>query len=494
LRWIVSFALFLAVGAAWALASPIYSGPDEPSHVIHAAAIPRGDLIGTSRGEGRPKVDVTAPRIYRQGPECFAFHPQVPADCFHLADSLSGDGTLPTYTARYLPPYSTFIGFGSYWIDPGSGQIYLMRLLGAAIVAALLASAVSTVIAVGTLGFSLGFLFALTPMALYFSGVVNPSTPEIAAGIAVWTHGIALTGTGVGDDPRVLRRFGIAACVLCATRPLSPLWLLLTLLILAFVAGRPRVRELIQRRSVQVWAAAVIGVTVVQVVWSAWAKPLSEGNTAQKGLDESLSFIFEQSVGKLYWSNTREMIGMFGWLDTVTPMATTIFWLVAVGALVLFAISAGTRRAAWAVGVTLALTYVVPVIIETARASSNNLVWHGRYTLPFAVGIPLLAGYTVRALEGTTLAIKRFAWWLVVAFVVAQILAFNQALRRYAVGVNGPVFFWTSGTSWSPPVPSWILVFGYLALMVGIVASVIRVPMAPRTAPVAVGAQDSPLS
>lgn len=488
----MSFALFLAVGAAWALASPIYSGPDEPSHVVHAAAIPRGDLIGTSQKDD-PEVEVTAPRVYSADPECFAFHPDVPADCFHLADTLSGDGTLGTYTARYLPPYSTFIGFGSYWIQPGSGQIYLMRLLGAVIVAALLASAVSTLAAVGTLGFSLGFLFALTPMALYFSGVVNPSTPEIAAGIAAWTHGIALTGGGVGDDPRVLRRFGIAACVLCATRPLSPLWLLLTLAILVFVAGRPRVQELMRRRSVQAWATVVVGVTVIQVVWSAWAKPLSEGNTAQDGLDRPLSFILEQSIGKLYWSNTREMIGMFGWLDTVTPMVTTIFWLVAVGALVLLAIIAGTRRVAWAIGVTLVLTYLVPVVIETARASSNNLVWHGRYTLPFAVGIPLLAGYSLRALEGTTLAIKRFAWWLVVAFVVAQILAFNQALRRYTSGANGAVFFWTSDPQWSPPVPSWILIFGYLALMVGIVAWLFRVPMAPR-APVAVGAQDSSIS
>jgi hypothetical protein len=493
LRWIVSFALFLAVGAAWAFASPIYSGPDEPSHVIHAAAIPRGDLIGTEH-KGKPNVDVTAPRIYGRGPECFAFKPEVPADCFFLADTLHGDGTLKSYTARYLPPYSAFIGFGSYWIPPGAGQIYLMRMLGAVIVAALLASAVSTVLAVGTLGFALGFLFALTPMALYFSGIVNPSTPEIAAGIAVWTHGIALTGVAVGDDPRVLRRFGIAACVLCATRPLSPVWLLLTVIILVFVAGRPRVMDLIRRRSVQVWAGAAVAITLIQVVWSAWAKPLSEGNTAQKGLDRPISFIFEQSIGKLYWSNTREMIGMFGWLDTVTPMATTIFWLVAVGALVLLAISVGSRRAAWTVGVTLLLAYLVPVAIETARASSNNLVWHGRYTLPFAVGIPLLAGYTLRSLEGTTLAIKRFAWWLVVAFVVAQVLAFNQALRRYTSGVNGPVWFWTSDTFWSPPVPSWILVFGYVALMVGIVAVVIKIPMAPRTAPVRVGAQDSPPS
>ncbi len=489
----MSFALFLAVGATWALASPIYSGPDEPSHVIHAAAIPRGDLIGTSR-KGEPNVYVTAPRVYREGPDCFAFHPQIPANCFHLADALSGNGSLPTYTARYLPPYSAYIGFGSYWVPPGSGQIYLMRLLGAALVAALLASAVSTVTAVGTLGFSLGFLFALTPMALYFSGIVNPSTPEIAAGIALWTHGIALSDTGVGDDPRVLRRFGIAACVLAVTRPLSPLWLLLTVIILVFVAGRPRVESLIKRRAVQAWAAAAIGLTMVQVAWSAWAKPLSEGNTAQKGLDRPISFIFEQSIGKLYWSNTREMIGMFGWLDTVTPMATTIFWLVAVGALVLFAVTAGNRRVAWTVGVTLALTYVVPVAIETARASANNLVWHGRYTLPFAVGIPLLAGYTLRELVGTKLAIKRFAWWLVVAFVVAQMLAFNQALRRYTSGVNGPFWFWTSDTFWSPPVPSWILVFGYLALMIGIVASVIRIPMAPRTTAAPVGAQDSPLN
>jgi hypothetical protein len=493
LRWIVSFALFLAVGAAWAFASPIYSGPDEPSHVIHAAAIPRGDLIGTER-EGDPNVEVTAPRIYRLGPGCYAFKPEVPASCFHLADVLSGDGTLPSYTARYLPPYSVFVGFGSYWVPPGSGQIYLMRLLGAVIVAALLASAVSTVTAVGTLGFSLGFLFALTPMVLYFSGVVNPSTPEIAAGVAVWTHGIALSGAGVGDDPRVLRRFGIAACVLAATRPLSPLWLLLAVLVIVFFAGRPRVQELLRRRAVQVWAAAVVGVTLIQVVWSAWAKPLSEGNTAQKGLDWSIALTFEKSIGKLYWSNTREMVGMFGWLDTVTPMATTLLWLVAVGALILFAIMAGSRRAAWAIGVTVALAYVVPVLIETARASSNNLVWHGRYTLPFAVGIPLLAGYTLRALEGSALAVKRFAWWLVVVFVAAQILAFNQALRRYTAGVNGPVFFWAGDTSWSPPVPSWILVFGYLALMVGIVALVIRIPMAPRTARPTEPALDSQLS
>jgi Predicted membrane protein (DUF2142) len=472
LRWIVSFALFLAVGVAWALASPIYSGPDEPAHVIHAAALARGDLIGTSH-RGSPYVDVTAPRVYEPGVVCFAFHPDVPADCLGLSKH-TGDGTLRTYTARYLPPYSALIGFGSYWYPPGAGQIYLMRLLGALVIAALLASAVTTVAEVGSLGFAVGFLFALTPMALYFSGIVNPSSPEIAAGIATWTHGVALTRAGVGDDPRIVRRFGIAACVLCATRPLSPLWLLLAAAVLVIVAGRPRAQELLRRRVVRGWAAAVVAVALIQTVWSAWAKPLSEGNTAQKGLDQSLTFIFRQSTGKLYWSNTREMIGMFGWLDTVVPMATIIIWLVAIGALVLLAVSIGTRRTAWAIAITIVLTYLVPVTIETARASANNLVWHGRYTLPFAVGIPILAGYTLQAAEGTIVKLRTFAWWLGVGFVVAQILAFGQALRRYTSGVNGPVFFFWSDTHWSPPVPSWLLVFGYLAVIIGIVLWVTR--------------------
>jgi hypothetical protein len=416
----------------------------------------------------------------------------VTAKCYELADG-SGDTTLQSYTARYLPPYGALLGFGTYWYPPGAGQIYLMRLLSAIVIAALLASCVTTITAVGSIGFSLGFLFALTPMALYFSGIVNPSGPEIAAGIASWVHGVALTTGGAGDDPRLVRRFGIAGCVLCATRPLSPLWLLLALGVLVIVAGWARVKELMGRRLVQSWAVAVAAVALVQVAWSAWAKPLSEGNTAQKGLDAPLTFIFRQSVGKLYLSNTREMIGVFGWLDTLVPNATVVIWLLAIGALVVLGLSVGTRRAAMAIGVTIALSFIVPVVIESARASANNLVWHGRYTLPFAAGIPILAGYALRDAHRGALAIGRIAWWLGVGFVVAQSLAFGEALRRYTVGVNGPVFFFWSSTPWSPPVPSWLLVLGYTALMAALVWWVVGADLPDRVRR-AVRPQPSPVT
>ena len=158
-------------------------------------------------------------------------------------------------------------------------------------------------------------------MALYFIGIVNPSSPEIAAGIAMWTHGVAL------DPRRRWRRSAPRPKVrdrgvrpVCRRARSRRLWLFFALVVLVIVAGRPRVEELVRRRVVQVWAGAVIAVALIQTVWSAIAKPLSEGNTAQKGLDEGLTLILRQSVGKSYWSNTREMIGMFGWLDTNVPM------------------------------------------------------------------------------------------------------------------------------------------------------------------------------
>ena len=64
--------------------------------------------------------------------------------------------------------------------------------------------------------------------------------------------------------------------------------------------------------------------------------------------------------------------------------------------------------------------------------------------------------------------------WLGAGFVVAQILAFGEALRRYTVGINGPIFFFWSSESWTPPVPSALLVVGYLVLMAGLVWWVLR--------------------
>src|SRR5258705_2111054 len=78
----ITFLLVFAVEIVWAFAMPLFSAPDEPSHVIRAAAVARGQLLGdtprvplTPRdvalgrggregGRGTAYLDVSVPGIY----------------------------------------------------------------------------------------------------------------------------------------------------------------------------------------------------------------------------------------------------------------------------------------------------------------------------------------------------------------------------------------------------------------------------------------------
>ncbi len=66
---------------------------------------------------------------------------------------------------------------------------------------------------------------------------------------------------------------------------------------------------------------------------------------------------------------------------------------------------------------------------------------------------------------GTKFALRRIAWWLGVGFVIAQSLAFAQALRRYTVGSTSRIWYFIGTTAWTPPLPSWLLTFGFLAIV-----------------------------
>ena len=41
--WWISFAVFGALACLWALTTPLGAGPDEPAHIIKAAAVAHGD-------------------------------------------------------------------------------------------------------------------------------------------------------------------------------------------------------------------------------------------------------------------------------------------------------------------------------------------------------------------------------------------------------------------------------------------------------------------
>jgi hypothetical protein len=176
--------------------------------------------------------------------------------------------------------------------------------------------------------------------------------------------------------------------------------------------------------------------------------------------------VFQQTLGTT--SQTyREMIGVFGWQDTPAPMLTFVLWTGILGALVALGIGLARRRQAVAIGALFGLIILVPAVLEFIEARQFGFGWQGRYTLPLAVGLPILCGVALAEEPRRLLPRRRLALVFGVTFFVAQFLAFFENLRRYTVGLGGSLHFWYDA-EWSPPLPSSFLLVSYAVLLVAL--------------------------
>jgi len=492
--WWSAFGVFAAAGVLWALATPLYAAPDEPSHVLRAAAIVRGDITGDSRA-GVPShaqvVDV--PRSFvklganpfyadrRLYVPCYAFQPEVDASCFGHLPRSSGSVRAETAVGLDPPAFYGIVGLPSL-LRTGATGIYSMRILSALAAAALLASALLSLRSVpcGRVAAS-GLAFAITPTAMFLWSTVNPNGLEIAAAIAAWASGGVLVVTAANGrvDPALVRRTGIAMIALVLARGLSPFWLALIVLVTLAGCSKATARVLIQSRAVRTWAIGVAGASVLAAAWILLANPLDHlyRHGPDPG-DASTWSLIRQSFGTLD-AQYRMMISVVGWVDTYPPAATYVLWTAGLGALVVLAVALAHRRGALLVVALVVLTIVVPIVVDVSQARSIGLGWQGRWTLPLAVGIPITAGLaTATSRTGPMLERSRLPLALGACFAVAQFLAFAQALRRYTVGAHGPLDFWLH-PRWTPPLPAWMLL-GAEAVVIAALAALIWWPTPER--------------
>jgi hypothetical protein len=487
-RWWAAFALFAALGACWTLATPLYGAPDEPAHAIRAASVARGELVGEQR-PGAPEyyrfVNAPArfakpsdsafyddPRLYVP---CFAFRPELTPACFGSLDGPSRLERVATAVGLDPPAFYALSGMPGLLIRSAVG-IYLMRMVSVLISAALLASAVVSVgeAAAPRLAAS-GLALAITPTSLFLIGTVNPNGVEVAAAIAAWASiTVLVLQTPERIDWRASARAGIAAGILALVRPLGPLWLTVVVAGALLFATRDRLRQLVRSHPVRVWTVFIAGCTSFQIAWLLTVKPLD--SLLRHGEDPGpvgILTIVKRSLGefsRLY----REMIGVFGWLDTLSPAATLMLWTAGLGGLVLASASFASRRWTAVVLGLVGLTVALPVAIDSARARDIGLGWQGRWTLPLAVGVPLMAGLALATTErARQLEWSRLPAVVGVIFVTAHFLAFAQALRRNTVGSFGTLAFWED-PAWTPPLPAAVLLAIYLLACVAFVMFLLR--------------------
>ena len=475
--WLVTFALVAALTGLWGLATPLFASADEQAHVVRAASVGRGELIGKTPRSSllRGYRFVTLPAIYDSAGhhlDCFAQRPNHDASCHSFKGSETRTKSVITEAGPYPPTYYLVVGGVSRVWPTATGAVYLMRLTSVFITALFVTIAVRALSRMPEPRVALvGLAVALTPMVLAFGGTVNPSALELAAAVATWACGLVMVWElreGKNPSRGLVLQLGVAASALVLARQISMLWLAITALILGGLLGKDELRRLSQLAAARVWGVVIVVCTAAQVSWIVRAHGFNL--TVPIGFEAHFSNydIARETVGRIGGLYV-EMLGKPGWLDTTLPALTYLLLTAALGALALLAVAVGMRRYLVGMFVTILVTIAAPIAFEAWLARTYGFYWQGRYTLPFALGVPLLAVFALQTELGAR--VVRRGWFVPALggmLVVAHVLAFYQALRRWSVGTNGPVLYWLH-PRWTAPIPQWLLIIGFAATMIAFV-------------------------
>lgn len=465
-RWLVPFLVTFALAGLWALASPTFSGPDEPAQVIRSVSLVHGTLLGEAiGGPHSPTTQVTVPAWLsgaNSAPDCFKGDVHASAQCEPPLSRTTGSIVTTTYVGRYPPLYYAVVGWPSLF-SSGRLALYLMRLAGAAASAVFLAGAAYCAsISKHRRGLWVGLALVLTSELAFLAGVINPSGLEISSATCVWTAALVACEDAVPPNA-VLGWLTAAAVVMVNIRGLSPFLLLVMGLAVAAYAGRRRLLALLRDRRVRRCTAVLFAFGALAVVWIFAAgalrvRPSGTPFPSSAGPWLTLGLTLE-NLGP----ETLQMVGVFGWVDTYLPAACYVVWLGLVGIFVGSGItSAPTRRRATLVAFAVA-SVAVPSALVLALSNSLGVFGQARDWMPLWAGLPLLVGHAVgsRIPAGGWSAwyeARVQQWFRRVALVCLpafQVFAWLWALRRYRTG-SGQVAL-TSPAAWSPPLPAPLL-------------------------------------
>ena len=140
---------------------------------------------------------------------------------------------------------------------------------------------------------------------------------------------------------------------------------------------------------------------------------------------------------------------LFGWLDTPSPLLTYLIWYAVIGTVVILAFSSARPRGNIALIALVAIVVIGPIAISYHEAHRLNLFWQGRYALPMATGIPILAAALIDGAEVLGTIRSRLTVLICIAVGVADFAAFYTTQRRYSTGLPGPVD--SLKGAWGPP-------------------------------------------
>lgn len=473
--WPLAFLVFFLIGAAWALVTPYAGGPDEVRQIIRAAGVAEGQVF--AKPVSLPAMAYTGAfqtvpsGLVKGGPPAYSntwcYHKD-PAQSAACAGVPGGPGEhvqqrYLTGVGRYNPLYYALVGGPLVWWPNWAG-ILLARLITAALCAAFLASAwlscrewSRSPMLIG------GFLVAATPAYFQMTGVINPNSVEMAAGISLAAAAIPLLLEEDSPDiGRWLRRAAVAAIGIAEFRALGPVLIAGLLGVLLLPPVRGRLRYLWQQRAARWWTA---GVLVSCVIGFAWTIVFKTYQIAHLGNGHHYSYggIIKADITGRLLKYVGQMIYGFPYADKPPTLIFTV-WAIAIGVLLISAFAWGSRpdrwRLAWLIGIALF------ICVASDLSATNTYGWSfiGRYIFPLAAGIPLLAGFIAgRSGVLTSKQQQGIVRSIAVILIPFQLISLDYMMTRWQSG---------AGHTLNPFTGKWLPVSGpalpFLMMLIGL--------------------------
>lgn len=470
-RWTIGVGFgFAALLGTWVIGLPRYGAPDEVAHTIKAYGTAHGETTGDAIPGISPltRSFMSPIDLASEGHACFAFQPDVPASCAAPV----GDGTLvrlPTSAATYPPAYYALTG-GLARLTGTEHSLRVYRMFSVAMVSVLLALGAARLAKLGR-GRPRLLVLALTPMAVFMSSAVNPTAIEIAGTLLLWTY---LTWLAAAPEPagrrQLLGASTIAASVVLV-RPVALPWVAVAIVSFFVLERRPLADD--RRSWFRLMAWSSVPLAAACIASAAWSRYAGVGLTDDKFIDSSSTIdVFRAGLGRTSLL-VEQAIGVLGWLDTDMPFLVIVLSVCCLVGAIGLVLLHGDRRVRLLMTSFIAIWVLYPTLYVTL--AKTPLVWQGRYNLPLLGGIVMCVAWVARDRIDATL-LRPCLRFLAVSFVVVEVLAFHQTLRRFMVGARGDILL--RDPPWHPGVNAWVLIVVNAAAACGLMSMLRRSPVA----------------
>lgn len=453
------FLVFAALAVLWSVSIALMGAPDEPAHTLKAVAVGRGELDTAytrqvSRGFLVMSIPITPVRV----PSAYASTLGLtrcwlgtgrPASCAPKLGAAGPTVRSGTYVGTYPPLYYALVGWTARVTRPYFA-LYAMRVLGGLMCAALFAWGFTVAARLGPMTL-LGGALGLTPMVLFLMGAINPNGLEIAAAFCLWAAVLELGSSRVPPGRSRLVWATIAAVVLAGTRPLSPAFLAVILVVGLLAADREALRQLARDRGARI-AGVVVGVVALVDVAFVLANDSLDAFIQFGGAPTSRTAL-ARAAYDLTGTHLRQAVGVLGWIgpgQVNLPRLLLDAWIVAVLALVVAALILGAWRGRVIVVLLIVGGLGLPIVSQATSASGAS--WQGRYALPILVAVPLFAGLTIdRSRRVPVRVVSVLVGGAGVAIALAYGVAHQLLMTRNLVGVDHALFDGLTSGRWNGP-------------------------------------------